>query len=219
MGNTGTHDFHLHYQLEDSKGRQVDPVEFWNQQGPTPASPQFLGQSQHVAEILSGGIPTPASGIASPDTPAQPFFSPFGKPGRSSQDPFADRFGKWGSVPLPNAPASSDDPANFSDRFGRWDLRAPGALGNVGALAPQATPSSGKRAEADDTSVRVLSRRADPSPSSGDAPTLVPETSQPPLGIFSARRCRIGRCNRRSSSRRIERVNPRPRAMSYSSAG
>lgn len=189
MGNTGTHDFHLHYQLEDGTGRQVDPVEFWNRQGPVdpdPLSPAFLDQSKRASEIMSGGIPTSAPSISSPDTPAQPLFSPFGK-SVSDPNPFADRFGKWGSVPLPNALAASDGPANFADRFGNWDLRAPGALGNVGAPPPQVTPNLGKRAETDDTPVRVLSRRADLSPPSGDVPTPVPEASPPLLGLVSGK--------------------------------
>lgn len=194
MGNTGVNhehpergDYHVHYQLKDRAGNVINPARFWNYldaDKSDPSQPAFLDRSGRAAEIMSGGSASSASGMSSPDTPAQPFFSPFGK---SVSDPnaFADRFGKWGSAPLPNASAAFDGPASFADRFDRWDLRAPGALRNVSAPAPQ-VPDQGKRLEADDSApVRVLSRRADLSPASGDASPLAPETSPPLLGIVS----------------------------------
>ena len=175
--------------LHPDQTNTYDPATYRNYVLPPPA---VLDQSGRAAEILSGGIPTSAASISSPDAPAQPFFSPLGKPvsGPLGQNPFADRFGEWGSVPVPNEPAASDDPPNFVDRFGKWDLRAPGALGNVGAPASQVTPNQGRRSEAeDDAPVRVLSGRADLSSSlpAGDAPPLAPASPQPPPGIFSGK--------------------------------
>jgi hypothetical protein len=168
--------------LHPDQTNTYDPATYQNYVLPPPAD---LDQSQRAAEIMSGGTATSASGISSPDTPAQPFFSPFGK-SVSDPNPFADRFGKWGSAPLPNGSTASDDPASFADRFNGWDLTAPGALGNISAPAPQ-LPDPGKRSEADDPPVRVLSRRADLSPAAGDAPTPAPEAAPPLLGIVSGK--------------------------------
>jgi murein DD-endopeptidase MepM/ murein hydrolase activator NlpD len=46
MGNTGVNrrgveggDFHVHYQIKDRAGSRVNPVEYWDQQGPIDPSP------------------------------------------------------------------------------------------------------------------------------------------------------------------------------------
>ncbi|WP_298254740.1 M23 family metallopeptidase [Bradyrhizobium sp.] len=172
--------------LHPDQTNTYDPATYKNYVLPPPA---YLDQSERASDIMSGGIATPASGAAPPDMPAQPFFSPFGNTRPSGPNPFADRFGKWGSVPLPDGSATSDDPGNFADRLGTWDLRAPGALGNIGAPAVEVTPDQGKRSEADDGPVRVLSRRADLSSSlpAGDAPPFSSASPPPLLGIFSGK--------------------------------
>lgn len=167
MGNTGVRDQHVHYQLRDRSGKIVNPVEFWDQKSqvnPDPASPAFLDQSKRAAEIISGlDEKSSRNGGSPPDRPGSPFFNPF------NLVPAA------GFVPLPDAPAASDDPANFTDRFGNWAAKPFGGLGNIGA--PQRGPDQEKRSEADDdTPVRVLSR-VNLSPASSDAPPL--------LGVFS----------------------------------
>lgn len=166
MGNTGTPDYHLHYQLEDSKGRQVNPVEFWERQAPPTAN---------AIVPASGEAPSPAPSTA--------------PPGQASQNSIAERFGKWGLVPLPDAPAASNDPGSFADRYGNWASSPAGVLAKIGAPAPQVTPSPGKRSEADDdTAVRVLSRvNLSPAPASDDAPPLAPASAPPLLGIFSGK--------------------------------
>ena len=165
MGNTDTHDYHLHYQLEDSKGRQVDPVDFWERQ----ASP-----APNVPAPVSGEAPIPAPATSSS--------------GSANQNPIADRSGKWGSVPLPSKPAGSEDSAGFNDRYGNWATSPAGVLGNVGAPAPQPVPDQGKRSEQDDTPVRVLSRVSlSPAPVSVDAPSLSPASALPLFGIFSGK--------------------------------
>jgi hypothetical protein len=189
MGNTGANAQHVHYQLKDRVGNVINPTEFWNNLDPgkdDPGQPAFLDQSRRAAELISGDNAGAASRLSSPDTPAQSFFSPFGKVAGSNGNPVAGRIGRWGSVPLPNMPVTSDDPANFADRFGNWELRAPGAFGLVDAPAPQPAPDQGKRSETDDTPVRVLSR-ASLSPAPDDAPSLSPASASPLLGIFSGK--------------------------------
>lgn len=45
MGNTGTHDQHVHYQLKDPDGDTINPTAFWDQQGavePNTAPPAYV---------------------------------------------------------------------------------------------------------------------------------------------------------------------------------
>jgi hypothetical protein len=156
-----------------------------------PPLPAYLDDSRRAAEIISGlEENSPRNGTPAFYRPADPFFSPFGQtiPAPANQNPIADRFGKWGSVPLSDTPAASDDPAGFNDRYGSWASSPAGALGNAGAAAPQPASDQGKRSETDDTPVRILSRRSvNPAPASVDAPSLSPASTSPLLGIFSGK--------------------------------
>jgi hypothetical protein len=178
-------------------------MEFFDREGPidpNPAPPPYLDQSRRAGEILSGLDETsPLNRAPPPDRPGNLFFNPFNQttpapvvvvppPVLNSQNPVADRSGKWGSVPLPNTPAVSDDSAGFNDRYGSWASWPAGVLGNVGAPAPQPAPDQGKRSETDDTPVRMLSRvNLSPAPASVDASSLLPPASPPLLGIFSGK--------------------------------
>jgi murein DD-endopeptidase MepM/ murein hydrolase activator NlpD len=54
VGNTGTKDYHLHYQLEDSEGRLVNSPAFWNRENrtiPVPSPPPHLDDFQLAAQI------------------------------------------------------------------------------------------------------------------------------------------------------------------------
>ena len=215
MGNTGVnHDhpkdgqYHVHYQLKDRAGNVINPTEFWNNLDPgkdDPGQPAFLDQSRRAAEVISG-----------PDNTSSVRDDPFGQKGRfdipfttvtdlpagnprfvsggtappvppTTQNPVADRSGKWGSVPFPNTPAASGDPASFNDRYGNWASWPAGVLGNFNA-PPLHAPDLGRRSEADDAPVRVLSSRViNASPASGDAPPVVPSASPLALGIFSGK--------------------------------
>ena len=202
MGNTGVRDQHVHYQLKNPAGEVINPMEFFDRQGPidaNPASPPYLDQSRRAAEILSGLDETsPLNRAPPPDRPGNPFFNPFNQttpapvvvippPVLNNQNPVADRSGNWGSVPLPNTPAASEDPASFNGRYGNWASWPAGVLGNFNA-PPLHAPDLGKRSEADDAPVRVLSSRVvNASPASGDAPPVVPSASPPALGIFSGK--------------------------------
>lgn len=159
--------------LDDSN--TYDPAEYHNYVLP---APPYLGESRRAAEIMSGlDEKSLHNGGVPPDRPGNPVFNPF------NPVPAA------GFVPLPNAPAGTDDPANFADRFGKWAAKPFGEIGNIGAPAPQVAPNAGKRSEADDDApVRVLSiRGADLSaaPASGEAPSLAPASAPPLLGIVS----------------------------------
>jgi hypothetical protein len=202
MGNTGVSrdpkkegDYHLHYQLKDRSGNVVNPTTYWNH--------PFLEESRRAAEILSGqDEKSPQNGTPPPGRPGQPFFNPLNQiaPAAVVQpsdptypNPIADRFGVWGSVPRPNAPATSTDPANFADRFGNWASVAGGVLGNV---APSnATPlKPGPRSEipdgvtptGDDAPADIPVRRLVSSPAVS-APSLAPASPLPLLGIFSGK--------------------------------
>jgi hypothetical protein len=207
MGNTGANAQHVHYQLKDRVGNVINPTEFWNNLDPgkdDPGQPAFLDQSRRAAQIMSGlantlpvrDVPFGRKGpFDIPFTtvtdlpPGNPRFVPGGTAPLApptTQNPISDRSGKWGSVPLPNAPTASDDPTSFADRYGSWASWPAGVLGNAGAPAPQPAPDQGKRSETDDTPVRVLSR-ASLSPAPDDAPSLSPASASPLLGIFSGK--------------------------------
>jgi len=112
MGNTGTHDQHVHYQLKDPAGKDIDPSAFWDQQGPVdpnPAPPAYLQEYQQYLQGTGGnefdGAPT----------------SPNNGPSPSRSASFSDRFGNWDSAPATTAsPTASDRPESFDNRFGNW---------------------------------------------------------------------------------------------------
>jgi murein DD-endopeptidase MepM/ murein hydrolase activator NlpD len=57
MGNTGTRDSHVHYQLKDTGGKVIDPTEFWDRQGsadPNPDPPAYL--QQHQQYLHAAGV-------------------------------------------------------------------------------------------------------------------------------------------------------------------
>lgn len=69
IGNTGTGDHHVHYQLKDSAGRPINPTNFWDELGPTktdPGQPAYLGEYQQYLDGLGtrfGDAPGPAAGL------------------------------------------------------------------------------------------------------------------------------------------------------------
>lgn len=189
MGSTGANSEHVHYQLKDRAGNVINPTEFWNNLDPgksDPGEPAFLDQSKRAAEIISGLTEKSSrNGGAAPDRLGSPFFNPFNPAAAAA------------FVPRPNAPAASDDSANFVDRFGNWDAKPFGAFDNSGA--PRATPPKpGQRSDIPDdvtpvaatndaaAPVRILARVNPPSTqASPDALPLPPAAAQPLLGIVS----------------------------------
>lgn len=62
MGNTGTRDHHVHYQLRDSSGRLLDPQAYWDQQGPmdpNPAPPVYIPEYQQYLREAAKTSATP----------------------------------------------------------------------------------------------------------------------------------------------------------------
>ena len=230
VGSTGerTTGPHLHYSIlpASARGAVENPdlphdggpigihVNEANTIDPAKYDPQpYLDESQRAVRIMSGlDEKSSRNGGSAPDHPGQPFFSPFNQPtpapakaappsAPNSSNVFADGYPRWGTVPLPNAPAASDAPANFSDRFGNWASVISGAPGNV--VAPNAAPpKQGQRSDSpdgvtpvsvttnDDTApVRILARTNPPSTQASTAvPPIAPASApQPLLGIYSGK--------------------------------
>ena len=79
MGNTGTYDQHVHYQLKDPAGQAIDPTEFWDRLGQAKSDPgelayrdqyqqYLLGRDVDAANEFGGAVPsvTPTSRTNSP---------------------------------------------------------------------------------------------------------------------------------------------------------
>lgn len=123
MGNTGTHDQHVHYQLKDPAGNDINPSAFWDQQGPVdpnPTPPAYLQEYQQYLQGTGGnefgGAPTPPNNGPSPSRSAS----------------FSDRFGNWGSAPAGTAPlVAPDHPESFDNRFGNWGTAPAGRFGDT----------------------------------------------------------------------------------------
>ena len=219
--------------LHPDQTNTYDPATYGNYVLPPPP---YLDQSRRASKILSGLDETSSrNGGSPPDRPGQPFFSPFNQPTPApakaappstpaSSNVFADRYPAWGTVPLPNAPAASDAPANFADRFGNRASVISGVPDNI--APPNATPPKpGQRSEipddvtptpADDQTPPVRRLANLSSPVATSAPPLAPSASTPLLGIVSGQPMRDYPCRRRSSSQRTHR---RVTMTSCSSAG
>ena len=123
MGNTGTHDQHVHYQLKDPAGKDIDPNAFWDQQGPVdpnPAPPAYLQEYQQYLLGTGGnqfdGVPAPPNNGPSPSRSAS----------------LSDRFGNWGSLSASIAPSAAPDrPESFDTRFGNWGTAPAGRFGDT----------------------------------------------------------------------------------------
>jgi Peptidase family M23 len=147
MGNTGTQDQHVHYQLKDPAGNIVNPTAFWDQQGPVdpnPAPPALLSEYQQYLQHLGvsadnrfGNTPGVASPPAAPRVP----FHDVGPPDRP--DFPADRFGMWASAPAPIAsPAAAGRPESFDNRYEDWGSVPAGNFGNADSASFNADNSS-----------------------------------------------------------------------------
>jgi Peptidase family M23 len=76
MGNTGAEDQHVHYQLKDPAGNNINPTDYWDRQGPVDPNPAPPAYIQEYQRYLQG-----SNGAVSPDRP----------------DSFDSRFGNWPS--------------------------------------------------------------------------------------------------------------------------
>lgn len=78
MGNTGTHDQHVHYQLRDPAGKILDPSFFWNQRGladPNTAPPAHLNEYEQYLHRFGAGAGAGAAGVPGAATMPAPGLS------------------------------------------------------------------------------------------------------------------------------------------------
>jgi hypothetical protein len=136
MGNTGTKQQHVHYQLRDPGGEIVNPTAFWDRQGsvdPNPSPPAHVQEYQQYLQGLGvnagngfGNAPG-AAGV-----PTAPLVPPNGVRPSDRSDSFGARFGNWASSPVAiSPPPPSDRPESLDNRFGNWGSVPAGGLGDA----------------------------------------------------------------------------------------
>jgi hypothetical protein len=187
MGNTGTQDHHVHYQLKDPAGNILNPTVFWDQQGPVdpnPAPPTLLQEYQQYLQRLgvsAGDRFGNAPGVAS--SPAARLASPH-EAGPSDRSEFPDdRFGKWASAPPPIAPpATVGRPEPFDNRYGNWGSVPAGSFGDADSALLRALEKYGNSAAPDGPASAPAAPTPSPAPSSADnsSPYLFDPTKPPP---------------------------------------
>jgi hypothetical protein len=133
MGNTGTHDQHVHYQLKDPAGKIVNPSAFWDRQGPADPIPSPPDHLQEYQKYLQNPGINAANGFGNaPDVavaPAMPFVQQ-DVISSNRQDPVGGRFGNWASSPARISPLPSGYPESFDNRFGNWGSAPAGDSGD-----------------------------------------------------------------------------------------
>ncbi|WP_170323242.1 M23 family metallopeptidase [Bradyrhizobium sp. STM 3809] len=148
MGNMGVDrpgveggDFHLHYQIKDRHGRTLNPVDYWNEQGPIDPDPylapylneqhQYDRQVASTVDSVFGKIPTsgPRYGArpvdasrSNADAPALPS-SPT-SPTRILRSRRAVERVVDAPATTPNELAAPGYVPSFADRFGGWTSEA-----------------------------------------------------------------------------------------------
>jgi Peptidase family M23 len=157
MGNTGTDQQHVHYQLRDPTGQIVDPGDFWQQPvDPNPAPPAYLGEYQQYVQARDAEARNNFSDA--PDATSEPANRSFvGSPvgssppdtdkvtrrlSRRAEPAFYDR----GTAPVPFVPPNNvlrPDQNSFDNRFG--DPAYFPAPPSVDAPSPNAPASFGDR--------------------------------------------------------------------------
>jgi murein DD-endopeptidase MepM/ murein hydrolase activator NlpD len=127
MGNSGTQDQHVHYQIKDAKGNRVNPHAFWN---------QYLSEYQRYLDAIgANGSSNTLPGADASSTPSQP-----GNPQLPGPPPQQTK------PPLPGAPPSTNPlPPRIAPSTIPW---LPGDLPRnprlPGSLPPgSSTPPSG----------------------------------------------------------------------------
>jgi hypothetical protein len=181
MGNTGTQDHHVHYQLKDPAGNILNPTAFWDQQrpvDPNPAPPALVPEYQRYLQhlgVTAGDRFGNAPDVAGP--PAAPLVQPHEVPSDRSEFPGA-RFGNWASgqaaVP-PLVPA--DRPESFDNRYGNWGSVPAGSFGDTDSALLRALEKYRSSATPGDTP----SMAAMPSPSNADnSPPYAFDPTKPP---------------------------------------
>jgi hypothetical protein len=144
MGNAGTNDQHVHYQLKDPAGNILNPTAFWDQQGPVdpnPTPPALLQEYQQYLQRLGvnagnrfGNLPNVASAPAAPLVPPNEVHPP------DRSESFNNRYGDWGSVP---ARSFGDADSAFLPALEKHRTAVSGGPASVAALpAPSSVDNS-----------------------------------------------------------------------------
>jgi murein DD-endopeptidase MepM/ murein hydrolase activator NlpD len=136
MGNTGTKDQHVHYQLKDSAGHAINPTEFWDRLGSAktdPGQPSYLDEYQQylrgrdanagteLGNALGAALASESAGqnASAPPDPAENIrrlgrrlssVPPNDVPSPVQSNSFVGRFGNWNSSPAGSAPLSPPQP-------------------------------------------------------------------------------------------------------------
>jgi hypothetical protein len=168
MGNTGTKDQHVHYQLKDPSGQTIDPSAYWDRQGPVdpnPAPPTYLGEQQQylrdrdaMADSRFGIVPDagPIYGPQPVDR-AQPLIRPLRSvdpkdirvlSGRIASQPVPPRFNANAATVLPNEIPPTEGSPSFDDRFGDW-TSSDGATAPLAPYQPLSPPPQVRREQAE----------------------------------------------------------------------
>jgi Peptidase family M23 len=186
MGNTGTRDQHVHYQLKDPAGNILNPTAFWDQQGPVdanPAPPALLQEYQRYLQRL--GVDTDdrfgnAPGVGNPPATALAPPHKVGSPDRSES--FDDRFGKWASAPARIAPSTAIDRSeSFNNRYGDWGTVPAGGFGDAGSALLRALEKYGSSAAPGDPVSATTAPTLPLAPSSADnSPAYTFDPTKPP---------------------------------------
>jgi murein DD-endopeptidase MepM/ murein hydrolase activator NlpD len=103
MGNTGTKDQHVHYQLRDPAGKNINPTEFWDRQGlanPNPDPPAYLGEYQSFGDRFGDWTSSPAGD------------APLNSPQPASQSVLPDQLNSPGDLAGWIAALAGIDPQN-----------------------------------------------------------------------------------------------------------
>ncbi|MGJ4946431.1 M23 family metallopeptidase [Bradyrhizobium sp. HKCCYLS1011] len=175
MGNTGVDhpgleggDFHLHYQIKDPHGNRVNPIDYWDSQGPidpTPYAPAYLQDYLQYRRELGAAADrdfgnTPDAGPrygsqlvdANQPNGAVPGQTPAPLEGsavrilrsRPANSPAVSGLKVDATGTMPNQLPPSDRVPSFDDRFGSW-ASAGGANAPLSPYQPLSPPPQSAR--------------------------------------------------------------------------
>jgi hypothetical protein len=185
MGNTGTKDQHVHYQLRNPAGKIIDPTLFWDQQGPIDPNPSPPAFVQEYRQYLQGLGVNAGNGFGnasgSTNVPAVPFASnTVGSP--DNPNSFGDHFGKWVSAPTGMPPtAASDSADSFGDRFGNWSSAPAGNSGGTDSPLLRALEKYRKSAVPDGPASVTTAPPLAPSSSNNSSAPVFDPSNPPPI--------------------------------------
>ncbi len=175
MGNSGTKDHHVHYEIRGSAGNVLNPRGVWN---------QYLEEQQRYLDAIGAGLPGGAirdmprpawPNVLSPDAAHRIAGAPLTAPA-----PFVDGTTR-AQLALDNSlPAPGSAPWDLSDRFGNWrgvngvfGPANPGGSGGLGRTRDgNGFGARNERFARTDVDPSELTRRGTASEISGGTPSL-----------------------------------------------